>query len=279
MTFTGFNYLFSQKDYKPIKELAWRGLTGEVYFVPFFINTPEGEFEENEIKFYLNELRLSKEWILEQAEDYPQVKLNIHDDYFNSYEEEIFIPDIKTWSDAHKGSNRNVTNEIANNIGFDTMEDYMAFYQIDLKKSKVVILCFVKQSGRSHAYDFNRSIFSEDISIDHTIIFCKQSFGISTASPVITHEVLHLFGAWDLYGGEPQNPEKAKKLAEMYPLSIMRIIWGHKEKTLDEINAWRIGWNLEPKDFYTEYEPEFRKNMNARKKKTIFKFDLSIDKN
>ena len=158
---------------------------------------------------------------------------------------------------------------IAYQLYYDNIEEYLKYYDVDIQSTKVAILCFVKQDGRSHAFDFNRSIFSKDVSIDHAVIFCRSKPGLFTSYKTISHEVLHLFGAWDLYEGEPQNEEKAKKLKEMYPTSIMLTTYGRKESDLDEINAWRIGWNLNPQPFYVDYKPEYRKNIEAmaRKKK------------
>lgn len=259
-------------EYKPIKELEWRALTGEVYFLPFFINTPNGEFEEEEIEYYLAELAKSKDWIMKQSYNYPNVDLEIIDDYVESYEEEIYLDNVKNWN---QGGNNNIANNVARYLHYKDIKEYVSFQSIDINKSKVVVLCFVKQNGRSHAIDFNGSIFADDISIDNAVIFCNTKPGIYTSYKVITHEILHLFRAWDLYGGEPQNEAKAKKLKEMYPNSIMLSTYGNTVPILDEINAWRVGWNLNPENFYTEYKPEYIENMSkmAKKKNTIT-FDL-----
>lgn len=259
-------------NYRPIKELQWRALTGEVYFIPFFINTPSGEFEEEEIAFYLTELAKSKEWIIEQSKNYPNVNLEITDDYINSYDEIIYLENVNDWN---KGGNNSVVNNIVRHLNFENIKDYVSYHGINIERSKVIVLCFVKQIGRSHAYDFNSSIFSDDISIDHALVFCNTKYGTYTSYKVITHEILHLFRAWDLYGGEPQNETKAKKLKEMFPNSIMLNTYGTGVPNLDEINAWRIGWNLKPQDFYMEYEPQYIKNMKEMaKEKNSIKFDL-----
>ncbi|MBK9013766.1 MAG: hypothetical protein IPM82_06580 [Saprospiraceae bacterium] len=194
-------------EYRPIKELQWRALTGEVYVIPFFINTPSGEFEEEEVEYYLNELAKSKEWILKQSKNYPDVTLEIIDDQIDSYEEPIYLDNVKNWNE---GRNNNIANNIARYLHYENIEDYVSFNGIDIERSKVVVVCFVKQNGRSHAYDFNSSTFSDDISIDNAIVFCNTKYGAYTSYKVITHEILHLFRAWDLYGGEPQMKPKQK---------------------------------------------------------------------
>jgi len=251
------------QKYSPIEELRKRSMTGEVYFLPFFVDTQFGEFEEDEIEYYLKELRKSKDWIIEEAKVYKEIELEITDDFFDSHEEVVLLNNVKNWN---RGGNHNLKNDIAEYLGYESIIDYIDFNNIDLNEIKVAVLCFVKRNGRSHAYDFNRSIFSEDLSDDHSIIFCSSKNGFYTDYKTISHEILHMFGAWDFYQGEPQNPTKAKELKKLYPNSIMGSTYNIDTPNIDELNAWRLGWNMSPKKFFYDYKPEYRKNMKTMEK-------------
>ena len=80
---------------------------------------------------------------------------------------------------------------------------------------------------------------------------------IETNTAAIAHEILHLFGAWDLYELDDSDHDRATKTELMFPNSIMlhtwRDIW---ETQIDEINAWLVGLKDEGKDWYRWFEPD-----------------------
>lgn len=87
---------------------------------------------------------------------------------------------------------------------------------------------------------------------------------------IIAHEILHCFGAWDLY--ESQNRTAGARMArERFPDSIMndtipdkfelggekyrRWIASPPPRVLDPLTAWRIGWNKNPEPWFQEANP------------------------
>ena len=72
----------------------------------------------------------------------------------------------------------------------------------------------------------------------------------------MAHEMLHLFGAWDLYELDEKDNARAAKTAIMFPKSIMnckgQTIW---DMQIDEITAWLVGLREEGKDWYRWFEP------------------------
>lgn len=94
---------------------------------------------------------------------------------------------------------------------------------------------------------------------------------------VVSHEMLHQFGAWDLYFGESQSKEKAEELLELYPNSIMINTYSNKARLeVDELTAWRGGWHNDFKEDYIEFTPVWANRTietNSTTNKSI-KFDL-----
>lgn len=258
------SYICSQlngQDYIPTDDIKWRSLIGEVYILPFFVDTRYGEFETEEVEYYLEELDRAQAWIKEASEEYYDIELELIDDYFDTREEVIYIPEI------YMNTSFRIKNRIAQELGYNSIDEFIEFYNFEKEKHKIIVLCFVKQEGRSHAYDANRSVFSKSNTIDHAIIYCHTKYGSATSYKVIAHEMLHMFRAWDLYEGLPQNPTKAEILKEKYPNSIMLSTYNNDNPVLDEINAWRIGWNLKPEREFMKFKPEYRKNAEIMKKK------------
>ena len=71
----------------------------------------------------------------------------------------------------------------------------------------------------------------------------------------MAHEILHQFGAWDLYFGERQTKESAAKAKELYPNSVMINTYKNKsELEIDRLTAWRIGW-YQHEDEFDQFDP------------------------
>ena len=70
-----------------------------------------------------------------------------------------------------------------------------------------------------------------------------------------SHEILHLFGAWDLYrdGFYGHDLETYLMIRKEYPKSIMRKL---RDSQIDSLTAWRIGLNDKPKDWYLNVVPK-----------------------
>lgn len=252
--------MISAQDYIPSEEVKWRSLIGDVYIIPFFIDTDQDEWFDDEVDYYLNELNQAQTWILNQSKDYYNIQLEFIDDYFDSRDEVAYIKNV------YWGISRHIKSIVMEDLGYDSVDHYLEFNNFDKDSDKVIMLFFVKQDGRSHAYDGNRSVFSKTNTVDHAIVYCNSTSGMITDYKTISHEMLHLFGAWDFYEGRPQNPTKARALKELYPNSVMLSTYKNDNPTLDEINAWRIGWNMNPQKSFMDYKPEYRKNSERMKK-------------
>ena len=78
-----------------------------------------------------------------------------------------------------------------------------------------------------------------------------------TNAAAVAHEILHLFGAWDLYELNNRDHARAIKTSLMFPQAVMlntfREIW---ECQIDEITAWLVGLKEQGKDWYRWFEPD-----------------------
>jgi len=139
-------------------------------------------------------------------------------------------------------------------------------------------LFFVKQKDRSHAYNY-----WSNKDIDLAIIYCRSTYGSITNHHVVSHEILHQFGAWDLYYGKSQTKETAEKAKELFPNSVMINTWRNRENLeVDELTAWRIGGHYDYKKEYKQFDPNQKSKSNIKRKKkggTSIKFDLKRKKN
>ena len=154
--------------------------------------------------------------------------------FFKNYEN-IYIENVRR-GDGSKKTIRAVMEE----LGYDDFEEFCEDNDFDFEKNKLKILLFVKSNDRSHAYN---KWSNKDV--DLAIVYCRSTYGQITDHLVISHEVLHQFGAWDLYQGRSQSVENAIKLKELYPNSVMIDTYrNRREKEVDELTAFRVGLAL-----------------------------------
>jgi hypothetical protein len=266
------------QNYRPSPVKAYLSLTGEVNLLTFFINTAYDYWDEEEVDFYYEELLESQKWLEWQADIWGQELEFNNDAFLGDNKSTVYLEKVL------RGSNPESTiGKIMKEIGFKGLDDFLEYYQFDLDTRKLKIVLFVKSNNRSHAY--NRWSVKE---MDLAVIYCRNTIGMITGSTVIAHEILHQFGAWDLYYelGRSQTRETSDIIREKYPNSIMRRTSGN-ENTLevDEVTAWRIGWGAFQKEF-RRYDPvvnskervkEYQDYQWARRKSLIH-FNLKKEK-
>jgi len=112
------------------------------------------------------------------------------------------------------------------------------------------VLIFLKRDGASYAIPQEQGLDSQ---YDVEGIVLYQAFDSTTpnCASCIAHEILHIFGAWDLYATFQTTMEQEEQAKRMYPNSIMlRTSYDIEELTIDPITCWRIGWCTQPDQAY-----------------------------
>ncbi len=255
----------SAQTFSPNKEKIYQSLIGEVYLFSLFIDTEEEDWEEEEINYYYTQLLESEAWLTDQATYYDQV-LSFENDYFIDNKQQIYLNDIRRGQSAKRTVNKALVE-----LGYDDFEDFLEKTNFDFSKNRLKMVFFVKKKDRSHAINY----FSNK-DLDIAIVYCKSTYGRMTNHHVISHEILHQFGAWDLYNGESQSAEFAEKAIKLYPNSIMINVWRNRDNLeVDELTAWRIGWHYDYQEAFAQFDPNEKKRIKTKSKKgTSIKFDL-----
>lgn len=252
LTFLTFSIQsISAQTYRPSTIKKYLSFTDKVHILPFFINTLEEDWEEEEIEHYYNELLESQNWLIEQAYSYDQEL---------EFDNERFDGDHKAEIDLDRVPRRKNPTQtiqtIMEELGYDDLDDLLDGYRFDLKTEKLKIVLFVKSNNRSHAYNY----WSVE-KMDLAIIYCRSTYGMMTDRYTIAHEILHQFNAWDLYYevGKVQTKASSARAKEEFPYSVMRNTWANKELlNIDAVTAWRIGWATKL-DGFDEFDPVLNK--------------------
>ena len=250
-------------------------LDGAISFMTIFVDTSEDQWENEEMEYFFEEFERSQEWIVDQSFGYGKDVEFDNNSFFFDNREIIYVDAITLGGNSPGG----IVKKIIHKRGYRSFEEFLQKNRYEGSIARMKIVLFVKSKGRSHAYN-RHSIDNVDIAV----IYCQSTYGMRTDKYVMAHEILHQFGAWDLYFGERQTKESAMKANELYPNSVM--INTHKNKSLlevDRLTAWRVGWYNYEKEF-DQFDPaklrEEKERENAFSKKGGFsiKFDLDPEK-
>lgn len=145
-------------------------------------------------------------------------------------------------------------------IGFKNKNDFVNWVQGNTNCDQCLAIISPNATGRNYASPVTREGFAYNpdfFNLECCLLYrYYPNSVVETRSTSIAHEVLHLFGAWDLYEIDESDHERAVKTELMFPNSIMldshRDIW---ETQIDEINAWLVGLNENSQDWYRWFEP------------------------
>lgn len=136
---------------------------------------------------------------------------------------------------AGKGLKYQSSQKMATTIRIKNKESLMLALRDKYKYENVSLLFFVNGYYEDHpSYTFYSA--TNGPNIEYSIITSKNP-------AVISHEILHLFGAVDLYPNSQYPNFNYVKITQAYPNEIMRI--QHKELrklTISPITAYFVGW-------------------------------------
>ena len=231
------------EEYRPTQAKKYQTLNNEINTICFFVHTSRDAWNDREMDAYLAMLDSSQVWLQQQAARFGQ-EISFRKDRFLRNYEPVYLRSV------YAGDSHWVMNKIAKQLNFQDFDAFLEWYKFDLAQEKLKIILFVKDNSRSHAYDY----FSHE-EVDIAVVY-DRNFGVPSDKYVIAHELLHLFGAWDLYYGTSQSREKAERAKALYPHSVM--INTHVDKDsleVDELTAWRVGWHDNFQETFMDFSP------------------------
>lgn len=146
---------------------------------------------------------------------------------------------------------------ILKKVGYRSPNDFHRWVKNNTNCSNFVVVIYVNQNGTSYATWLNENRHS----VESCIVYARNKFGRKDInSAVIAHEILHLFGAWDLYQSrDAQSKRKARKAAKLLPNSIMARTDNISKLKIDELTAWLIGISDHCKRWYRRYKLSYAK--------------------
>ena len=216
-------------------------LRGNCLIINIFLSDEESSFTEKEKKKYFDSLFTALNYLTKEAEKYNQTISFTYDteDTNLDYTVEYILPQ-SAYGTKKEWDYRQLIENLSAQYNIDSV---IQKYNSD----NVFFMIVINKEGRSYAISHNTqkdtAYFNEYATIysyDGLSTNPEKGWVCSGNSTTISHEILHLFGAIDLYDLESETLALAK---EYFPMDIMLIDSPMLHKlTISDLDAYLIGW-------------------------------------
>ena len=245
---TEFLKLFGKKPAAPVSSVPANtavyynptgSLRGKQHVLCWFVcRTSEKDFTQSQKRSLLKGVDESKEWLCHQAEAYGH-NLEFTPTTCYGFDHTLFMDEVP--ADLHDPNISSFQHRIVQRMKWDSQGDL--FYSIYMRRgvSNIVSLVFINSPGRSFA---RNAPFYETVKTFSTGFIYKQKSEDGSYASLITHELLHLHGAIDLYAENGKFGEQYSNAMRLYPTDIML----HSQMPLCEatagpFTAYLVGWH------------------------------------
>ena len=257
------SFSFRKTDFrKGIRNNVCKDLKGSVLVYTIFVDTKTtSPWTEYDIKSTLDSIRIAVKWLTEKGLE-NNIDLKFTTDYYvgpeyttikkNLPEESIFLSvtepntkqgfaKINKWSDliarktgeTFQPKNRDGLPEVRKP---KNKERLIAYLRDEYNVESVVLLFMMNNYFRNDISIQVNTLHTKDI--EYAIVSYKYSSEVA-------HNILHLFGATDLYETIYRKSTKSINFAaKQFPNEIMQDLYGKQIKTLEisEYTKYLIGW-------------------------------------
>lgn len=212
-----------------------RSLEGKNLIYSLFVDTPDAEWTDRDKKKALKKLEIAKEYIETEAKSYHKkvdlvVDFEENEDLTGSARINFSLKDGEDYEEA-------LDEEIA--AWLDEQIDYEALTK-EYKAKGIATIVFVNHKGSTYAICYD----GVDNPQESLVMFAGE------VPAVYAHEILHLFGAHDLYEDAEYTEEVCEYVKKAYPDEIMytvkdengRLNNSEIQNELSPITAYHLGW-------------------------------------
>lgn len=228
-------------------------LEGSIYVLSVFVSVNGCVWDNNSAQQCYNLLFQAEDWLTRQARRYGKA-ITFENGGFGS-DGSVYANRYVNLSVTKSGDLYQYFDEIMQAIGYRDKAQFYDWAKNQKGADNSLILFFFNTDDRSFAYCATSGMMNYDphkYNSEYAVIYRAMS-GHMTEAGTIAHEILHLFGAWDMYPSETLTKEQSDTAARMYPRSIMIQTQNIEQREIDEVNAWLVGLGPE-KDYFRWFQ-------------------------
>lgn len=216
-------------------------LQGKVVIAYIFVNDNHWSRWSNKDRLYaIDKSKLVTQWYKEQSHTYNIKNL--------SFEPRYFMLNMKQNLSAKRIKRRDyfkyLSGQLITQLGYDSIENWLNVLTKNDKNTQVALVFHSNNSERSFALPCRFQ--KEKCFYEHTQILkkTKKERWHWPLEQTLAHEILHLFGADDLY-----SIKNARDFATTDIMNYLSADLAYDEIT--PVTAWAIGWHPRPKTPFT----------------------------
>ena len=230
-------------------------LSGKVYNISIFISTPDNPWKKQDKLSIYEKQREAQNWLVEQAEEY-EVELEFENGTYGLNGDDISVENIPASDKSGKGMNTDWSSYLLKKIGYKTPLSLWDWVEEKTDCTNLQVIVYSNSKGVSYGLPYTPGTDAEKYFVELALVHRYYPSGSELSSSTIAHESLHLYGAWDLYNTYKHDKDVATKSKELFPNDVMyRTSFNIGELEINELTAWRIGWNNEEKPSYNWFKP------------------------
>lgn len=231
-------------------------LTGKIYVLEIWLTRPGSAWNSNDMGFVQSKINHALDWLQRMAARY-SVAVEFVKGSYHGNGGGIAVDNLpQSYSDC--ANQPLLLPRALKVIGYDdAIQCYNRIKEIS-GIDNILVLILINNDGWSNANQFSTlhaTNHFRDYFLESVNLFLTDD-GMPTNGQTIAHEMLHLFGAWDMYSGQASDAagEWANK---NYPNEIMLQVSSQLDDlTISPLTAWLVGLTSEYHDWYWNFVRE-----------------------
>lgn len=238
------------RNYGSAKELK-----GVVYGLVVFVETDKCRFPKSSKDDFYRSWYSAQNWLVEQAAKMGQQVVFEGGNF--GYDTSVAVSYIPT---GIPDNGTLFVDEVFRSVGYEDANGFCRWLANNGYKNGFALIV-TNRKDRSYSYHHTKETSSgrDHNSLLETAVICRNGADGSYWPSSLSHEVLHLFGAWDLYADSnyANSAEQQEMAYKMFPNSIMlRVGSSFDVLEVDCITAWLIGWTSKYEDWYPWFQKQ-----------------------
>ncbi len=234
------------KGYKPGREsgeLA-KALSGRIHVTVFFVSQISDRWKAEAVTEEKKKLAEGEKWLVSQAARYGKTVSFVNSYFGDENDNPLLVKDFQSISSAAYDEYKDML-KIQKKRNLDNWGTYRRFVTEEMGcEHGIIIFIYSKPDTSYAAHSMSGYMFSSAV--------CHRNDRPGTYA----HEILHLFGAWDMYKRSYDKGEARQQKCRLYFRdSIMHQSYNMWNQKIDEINAWLVGLKEEEKSWYNLFFP------------------------
>jgi hypothetical protein len=230
-----------------------RTLTGKVYTLSIFISEPGDPWRPADKLAMLDRQRSAESWLATQAKRYGKELTFEHGQF--GLEQDVVLEVIPE-ADASGDEPVDWVSRVVPMVGYtDALQLYRQLAD-DYGCDNAHVIIYANKRGIGYAMAYSTDMDEQMYFVEGAILHRFYPDGREMTTASIAHELLHLYGAWDLYQTFSQTADVEAQARKTFADDIMlRVSYDIHELEVGELTAWLVGWHDQYKDWYAEYRP------------------------